>query len=111
LNSLNDILSFGGSLSNSVRLLSSADMTQGAIPRLTKTVVADWFNLRGITAGEVRLMARGEHRRFILLSGGQALILGMSLNSIAKNEAVRVELDTADRAFFDGVWATATPLP
>jgi hypothetical protein len=110
LTTLLDILSFGGSISNSVRLLSSIKMTQGAIPRLTKTVVDAWFVQRGITAGEVRLMSPSEHRRFMLLSGGQSLILGPSLNSIAKNEATHLEPDTADRAFFDGVWATATPL-
>jgi hypothetical protein len=46
----------------------------------------------------------------MLLSGGRSLILGMSLNSIAKNEAVRLEADTEDRAFFDSVWAAAAPL-
>jgi hypothetical protein len=29
----------------------------------------------------------------------------MSLNSIAKNEAIRLEPDTEDQVFFDGVWA------
>ena len=61
------------------------------------------------TAGEVRLMA-SEHRRFMLLSGGRSLILGTSLNSMAKNEAVRIVDDKADRAFFDSVWTNATPL-
>jgi hypothetical protein len=46
----------------------------------------------------------------MLLSGAQSLILGMSLNSIAKNEAVRLEVDAEDHTFFDSVWATATPL-
>ncbi len=55
-------------------------------------------------------MPPSEHRRFFLLSGGQSLILGPSLNSIHKNEAVRLEPDAEGRAFFDGVWAAAGPL-
>jgi hypothetical protein len=66
---------------------------------------------RGVTGGEARLMPDGEHRRFILLSGGQSLILGMSLNSIAKTEAVRVEPDTTDAPFFGSVWSAATTSP
>jgi hypothetical protein len=110
LATLLDIVSLGGSISNAVRLLSSTEMTQGRIPRLTKTFISSWFAERGITAGETRLMPKGEHRRFMLLRGGQSLIVGMSLNAIAKNEAAHLERDDQDRAFFDSVWATATPL-
>ncbi len=55
-------------------------------------------------------MAQKEHRRFMLLSGGRSLLLGHSLNAIHKNEAIRVESDVEDRAFFDSEWAAATPL-
>jgi hypothetical protein len=110
LTCLLDIFSCGAAQSYSLRLLSSTRMTQGKVPRLTKSLMAQWFAQRGITAGEVRLMPPSEHRRFMLLSGGQSLILGMSLNSIAKNEAVRLEPDTEDRPFFESVWASATPL-
>ena len=76
-----------------------------------KTFVTEWFRQRGITVGEVRLVpTNSEHRRFMLLSGGQSLILGMSLNSIDKNETARLEPDTEDRPFFDSVWASATML-
>ena len=108
--SLKDILSFGGSISNNVRLLSGEKMTQGRVPRLTKTVVQAWFAELGLTAGEVRAMPSNEHRRFMLLSGCQSLILGMSLNSINKNEAVRLEPDNEDRPFFESVWAGAVSL-
>jgi len=110
LTTLLDILSFGGTLANNIRLLSSPKMTQGANPKLTKSLVTAWFNERGITAGEVRLFAGKEHRRFMLLSGGQTLILGMSLNSTDKNEAIRLEPDKEDRPFFDDEWAKAAPL-
>jgi hypothetical protein len=106
-----DILALTGSIANDVRFISSIGMTQGKIPRLTKTFVSTWFAERGVTGGEVRLLPdKSEHRRFMLLSGGQSLLLGMSLNSIAKNEAVRLEPDTDDRPFFESSWASAALL-
>jgi hypothetical protein len=110
LAALLDILTLGPSLSNSVRLLACAKMTAGTKPQLTKSFVDLWFQERGVTGGEARRMPDGEQRRFLLLSGGQSLILGMSLNGIAKNEAVRLEPDADDRTFFDSVWMAATPL-
>jgi len=107
---LTDILSLGASVSDNVRLLAGAKMAQRKRPRLTKTFAALWFTQSGVEAGEVRLMSSDEHRRFMLLSGGKALIFGMSLNSIAKNEAAHLEPDTEDRAFFESMWAAATPL-
>jgi hypothetical protein len=107
---LGDILSLGVGVSGSLRLLACEKMAKGTRPRLTKTFVSCWLGECGITAGEVRLMPDSEHRRFLLLSGGLSLLLGMSLNSVDKNETARLEPDAEDRAFFDGVWATATPL-
>jgi hypothetical protein len=105
-----DILSFGAGVANDLRLLSCEKMAEPRRPRLTKTFVEEWFKERGLTSAEARLMPDGEHRRFMLLSDGQSLTLGRSLNSYDKNEAVRLEPDGADRKFFNGVWATATPL-
>jgi hypothetical protein len=106
-----DILSFGsGGVANGVRLLGSTRTTHGPIPRFTKTGVDAWLAQLDI-AGEARVMPpNDQHRRFMLLSGGQSLILGPSLNSIHKNEATHLESDTQDRLFFDSVWTTATPL-
>jgi hypothetical protein len=105
-----DILSFGASLSNDARFLTGQDMTGGAMPRLTKSFLTYWFTERGVTGGQVRLLpAKSEHRRFMLLKDGQSLLVGMSLNSIAKNEAVRLESDKEDRPFFNSTWATAQP--
>jgi hypothetical protein len=110
LAALVDILSFGrGTVADGVRVLSTSKTTTGNVPRLTKAGFDAWLNQTGIT-GEIRIMGNSEHRRFILLSGGQSLLLGPSLNSIHKNEAVRLEPDAQDRAFFDQVWAQATPL-
>ena len=109
LEELRVILSFGdGNIANGVRLLGSTTTTTGRSPRFTKAGVDTWLSQLGIS-GEARIVpARSEHRRFLLLSGGLSLILGMSLNSIHKNEAIRVEPDTTDRSFFDTTWATAT---
>ena len=105
-----DILSFGkGSVANGVRVLSTAKTTGGQIPQLTKAGFDAWLVQLKIT-GELRVMPSSEHRRFILLSGGKSLLLGQSLNSLHKNEAIRLEPDTQDRAFFDQVWAQATAL-
>jgi len=73
--------------------------------------VDQWFKERDIPSGEIRLMPDGEHRRFMLLSGGQSLLLGMSLNAVAKNEAVRVEPDVTDAPFLDSVWSASTITP
>ena len=110
LASLIDILSFGkGSVANGIRVLSTAKTTGGQVPKLTRVGFEAWLTQLKIK-GEIRVMPSSEHRRFILLSGGQSLLLGQSLNSIHKNEAVRLEPDTQDRAFFDQVWTQAKPL-
>jgi hypothetical protein len=105
-----DILSFGsGRVANGVRLLGSTKMAGGAIPKLSKVGVHAWLKQQGIT-GEARMGPATEHRRFMLLGGGQSLIMGPSLNAIHKNEALHIEPDADDRAFFDEVWVSATTL-
>lgn len=114
LENLCHILSFGkGSVANDIRLLATTATTKGSVgkpARFSKAGVDAWAAQLGIAA-EVRVLRQGkEHRRFLLLSGGRTLILGPSLNSLHKNEAVAIEDDTDDRAFFDQQWQTATPL-
>jgi hypothetical protein len=111
LEELRVILSFGtGAISDGVRLLGSTETTTGSVARFTKAGVDAWLRQMRVS-GEARVVrAKSEHRRFLLISGGRALLLGPSLNSIHKNEAVRVELDTEDRPFFDATWATAAPV-
>ncbi len=111
LEELRVILSFGdGSVANGVRLLGSAQTTTGSNPKFTKAGVDAWL-LQLRISGEARVVkARSEHRRFLLLSGSHSLLLGHSLNSIHKNEAVRVESDTADRPLFDAKWDEAATL-
>ena len=100
LQNLTDILSLcAGSIAADVRLLSKI---HGA--NLTKTFVDDWFKEHGCINGEIRILPKEEHRRFLLLSSSESLILGLSLNSINKNEAASLESDKDDRKFFNDMW-------
>lgn len=111
LETLIHILSFGeANVSNGVRLLGSSKKSSGSIPRFTKVGVDAWLKQLKIK-GEARIMSRtDEHRRFILLSGNKSLLLGLSLNAIDKNEAIRIESDIEDRKFFDKSWSQARAL-
>lgn len=54
---------------------------------------------------EVRLCeSTKEHRRFFLLTSGDTIVIGCSLNSLEKNEAAHVEFSVEDQQFFDEEW-------
>jgi hypothetical protein len=54
---------------------------------------------------QIRVTPKGHaHRRFTLLSGGRNLIMGMSLNSLAKDEAVHFETEV-EHCGFNGTCA------
>jgi hypothetical protein len=114
LENLIRILSFGqASVANGVRLLGSSVTLAGGAgkpPRFTKSGVDAWAAQLGVQAEARVLPQKDEHRRFLLLDGGRSLILGPSLNSLAKNEAVVVEDDKEDRPFFDLQWSRASVL-
>jgi hypothetical protein len=114
LETVNRILSFGnGCVANGIRLLGTTTTTTGSTgkpPRFSKAGVDAWSGQLGIQA-EARVLPQGsEHRRFLLLEGHRSLILGPSLNSLKKNEAVAIEDDTEDHPFFDKQWLIASPL-
>jgi len=109
------ILSFGkGSFSRNVRLLATTVTSDsrgpGKPPRFTKAGVDAWAAQLRIDAESRVLPQASEHRRFLLLNDGQSLILGPSLNSIHKNEAVSVEDAREDGPFFDQQWNRAALL-
>jgi hypothetical protein len=114
LEQLIHIVSYGdATFAPMVRLLGSTAKTAtktGVPARLSATGISEWAKQLGINAEGRYLPREDEHRRFILLSGGRSLILGPSINSIHKNEAVSVEDDLEDRPFFDARWDVATPL-
>ncbi len=92
-----------------LRLLSSA----AKVPKeLRKQFVSQAFIDLGCSKGEARYldMKKGHEYRFMLLTGGRALVLGTSLNRMDVNEAPHLESDTKDRPLFENVWKTALPL-
>jgi hypothetical protein len=114
LATLIDILSFGsGTFATRVRLLGSEKTLRtspGRPPRFTRAGVEAWAAELGISAEGRVLPAGDEHRRFLLLDQGRSLLLGPSLNSLHKNEAVTIEADQEDSAFFEAQWAKAAVL-
>ena len=108
LNNLAKLKGFGASISSEIRVLTSSEVIKprkSKAPRLSKAHEEKTFQALS-TVGEIRLIDE-EHRRFILLSGGVSLIIGMSLNQFSKNEAASLESDRDDRAFFDSQWSSA----
>ena len=108
------ILSFGkGTFGSHVRLLGTTATTQGGLgkpARFSKAGVDAWAAQLQIQAEARVLQSGSEHRRFLLLDGGRSIILGPSLNSLHKNEAVSIEDDKEDRPFFDRQWQVAVPI-
>jgi|GEM_PF-4801402 len=106
LGTLGDILSLGASMSDSVRMLSSRGKSG-----LTGTYVSAWFKQHRIPNGEIRIMPKSEHRRFLTLDSGEVLIIGASFNSLDKNEVISMETDSSqDLSFFDSIWQKASVL-
>ncbi len=114
LEQLVHIVSFGnGSFAADVCLLGSTAKTSskpGTPARFSNAGVTVWAAQLGIRAEGRYLPKEDEHRRFLLLSGGRSLLLGPSINSIHKNEAVSVEDDREDRPFFEAKWGSANVL-
>lgn len=107
LATLVSLVGLGHGVAPDVRLVTSLALGE----RLTQAFVAATVRELRAPHGLVRRTTSPKpHRRFMLLSGGQSLILGMSLNDLDKDEAARIEPDTEDRPFFDREWGQATPL-
>jgi hypothetical protein len=111
LEEISVILSFGsGSVADGIRILGGIEKSRRVPPTFTAQGVAAWLRQQGVS-GEARTFpAKTEHRRFLLLDSGSALITGHSLNSPHQNEAARVEPGGEDRDFFDATWAGAVVL-
>jgi hypothetical protein len=109
---LSDIVSLGdGHLAEGLRLLSSVKMVESKPPRLTQSFVEAWILQVGLANCEIRIEATGtEHRRFMLLSDRQVLILPFSINAVAKNETAHVEESILDAEFFEVKWMAAVKL-
>lgn len=113
LDTLLNLVTLGTVVSPSLRLLTSTKMTHSTSqpPRLTVSYARAWIAQLGCANCEIRHKAyTGHQRRFLLLSGGQSLLLGPSLNNLGLNEAAHLESDRSDRPFFEGEWVSATAL-
>jgi hypothetical protein len=78
--------------------------------KLSKSFRCDFQNETSIQM-EIRTCAKNsEHRRFLLLSSGQSLVIGCSLNNIDKNEAAHLEPSTFDETFFNQEWISGTTI-
>jgi hypothetical protein len=110
LQSLTDIASFGALMGGALRVLTSRRVVACKSHRLTESFVERWIAEHECREAEVRVMASmNEHRRFLLVSGRKSVVLGPSLNSLAKNEAASLEASSEDREFFDATWRAAEP--
>lgn len=106
LSNLLTLVRLANSVSPDLRLITSE---RGA-KRLNKQFVAAFFKELGCASGQIRTApTQKPHRRFMLLSGGQALIMGMSLNDLEKDEAVNLENDELDRPLFETEWNSGQP--
>lgn len=100
-----NICSYGnGKIGDNIRLLGSSAKGRGPNPTFTQVGTSAFFAQKNIIGTAKVITESSEHRRFLLLSGGKTLLLGHSLNSIHKNEAIRVEPDIDDLVFFNEMW-------
>lgn len=96
----------GARISPRCRILSSRKVGT----RLSSTYVQSWL---AEIPGQITIRKTTNtdpHRRFMLLSSGQILILGLSLNSVSKDEAAHLETSAADRDFFNSEWQSSDAL-
>jgi hypothetical protein len=102
---LNSLANLGLSLSAEVRVLTTSKgnsrLTAGMISGFKKEKNRD-LNIRLCESDK-------EHRRFFILSSGESLVIGCSLNSLDKNEAAHVENSPDDRSFFEERWKKSIP--
>jgi len=100
------LFNLGIRISQTCRILTSS---KGA-SKLTLGFISAWLAETKTNSQLRKSTSPNPHRRFLLLSGGQSLILGLSLNSLAKDEAAHIESNVSDLSFFDAEWHSATQI-
>lgn len=114
LDTVLNMATLGIKISTNIRLLTSTKMLQsssGGTARLTPSYIKSCQKELGCSGLEIRYNSyTGHQRRFMLLSGGQSLIVGPSLNNLSVNEASHLESDMADIVFFNKEWVSAQHL-
>ncbi len=98
--SLSILVNLGLQLIPEVRIL----ITKKVQNRISQQVINDFETEYGSKLNIRVCDSDKEHRRFLLLSSAESLVVGCSLNSLDKNEAARIENSQEDRDFFEYQW-------
>jgi hypothetical protein len=104
LTTLLTLVQLGGAVAPRLRLLTSDRMT------VNLDFVRKLFTELGCdkAKSEIRSVPdRGHQGRFILLTGGRAITLGMSLNGLNVNDDAHLRDDSEHRPLFESEWATS----
>lgn len=106
LATLMTLMNLGMKIDENARVLTTKKIKK----RLSHLMISS-FEQEYQVSLDIRFCASvSEHRRFMLLSNGETIVLGCSLNSIDKNEAAHREYESFDRAFFDEEWKISEQL-
>ncbi len=106
LATLMTLINLGMKIDENARVLTTKKIKK----RLSPVMISS-FKQEYQVSLDIRFCASAsEHRRFMLLSNGETIILGCSLNSIDKNETAHREFEDLDRTFFDEEWKASEQL-
>lgn len=103
---LKTLVNLDMSLKNDVRVLTTSKIRN----RLSTQMILDFKKEKGVNLDIRFCSSDKEHRRYLLLSTGDSLVIGCSLNSLDKNEAAHIENSQEDRDFFEAQWKTSLQL-
>jgi hypothetical protein len=106
LDTLRVFCNLGAKFSPVVRCL----LTSKGKNKLSNTFIADVSSELKVQFDIRVCQSSKEHRRFLLLTSAESLILGCSLNSLNKNEAAHIESSKEDIEFFEAEWNAATSI-
>ncbi|HSS77914.1 MAG TPA: hypothetical protein VLV54_14380 [Thermoanaerobaculia bacterium] len=95
ISSLSTLVNLGLKLHSDVRVLTTSKVKG----RLSQQLLADFAREHGSSLSIRQCDSDKEHRRFLLLTGGESVVIGCSLNSLDKNEAAHIEPSSEDLIF------------
>lgn len=93
-------MNLGMKLKETTKVLTTSKMKN----HLSSQLVLDFEKEKGIKLNIRFCQSNKEHRRYLLMSTKESLIVGCSLNSLSKNEATHIEKSEEDVEFFEKQW-------
>jgi hypothetical protein len=99
------LVNLGMTMDSNVRILTNSNKRA----KLSSQLIENFKAEKGICL-DVRFCSADQHRRYLLLSSGESLIVGCSLNALDKNEAAHIEDSPVDRDFFEEQWKRSSSL-